>query len=223
MVSWHVLAALGAGLLSAALSASLEAQHVEAGGGYALAEYSEQTPLLAFHGSGPTATAQAELGRFTLVGNFTRLSMKPATHGTGTLAAFTLSDADVGLRFRVHPMVSLETVFQRRSITPTGEAQEFAAVRIGARAEYPLAPGAMVTGRLGYVGANSFSGGGTAPFGAVLGLGFAYGPGAGHVRVVGDYAFQRIDRQTAVTAPTHISASVPIASSIGRLGLTVRF
>jgi hypothetical protein len=208
-------------MLCGVAPARLVAQHVEAGGGYAIGEYGEQTSLLSFRGSGPTASAAVDLWRVTVAGEWTQLDMDPASNGSG-LSSFTLTDIDVGVRYRVHPLVSAEVALQRRSISPTVGAQEFAAVRVGARAEYPLAPGALVTARLGYVGASSFSGGGSAPFGAALGLGFAYGLSSGRVRMTGDYGFERVGRRTTVTAPAPATVSVPIQSSIGRLGVVVR-
>ena len=208
-------------VLSVVMPARLMAQHVEAGGGYALGEYSEQTSLLAFRGYGPTAWVAADVWRVTLAGQWTQLDMDPSSSGTA-LSSFTLTDVDIGVRYRVLPLVSAEVAMQRRSISPSVGAQEFAAVRVGARAEYPLAPGALVTARLGYVGAGSFSGGGSAPFGAALGLGFAYGLSSGRIRVTGDYDFERVGRRTTITTPTSETVSVPIQSSIGRLGVVVR-
>ena len=220
MKTWRVRGLLVAAL-TGVLPGRLVAQHVEAGAGYAIGEYSEQTSLLSFRGYGPTAWAAADIWRVTLAGEWTQLDMDPSSSGS-SLSSFTLTDVDVGVRYRVLPLVSAEVALQRRSVSPSVGAQEFAAVRVGARAEYPLAPGALVTARLGYVGANSFSGGGSAPFGAALGLGFAYGLSSGRVRVTGDYDFERVGRRTTVTAPTSETVSVPIESSIGRLGLVVR-
>jgi hypothetical protein len=91
---------------------------------------------------------------------------------------------------------------------------------LGLRAAYPLAPGAVVAVRTSYVAGTDVTGGGSAPFGIELGLSAGYGPGSGRFRATGDYDFQRIDRHTDQTG-THLS--VPIQSSVARLGLAVRF
>ena len=64
-------------------------------------------------------------------------------------------------------------------------------------------------------------GGPTAP-GAAIGLGFSYGLGSLPVALTGDYQFERLDRRTTITAPAPGSFAVPIATSIGRLGVAVR-
>ena len=91
---------------------------------------------------------------------------------------------------------------------------------LGLRAAYTQAHGADIALRTAYVAGNDFTGGGSAPFGIELGLAAAYGPGSGRFRVTGDFDFQRIDRRTDQGGT---ELSVPIQSSVARLGLEVKF
>jgi hypothetical protein len=70
------------------------------------------------------------------------------------------------------------------------------------------------------VAGTDFSGGGSAPFGIELGLSAAYGPGSGRLRVTGDFEFQRIDRRTDQNGSR---LSVPIQTSVARMGVAVKF
>ena len=117
-------------------------------------------------------------------------------------------------------VVAIEAGYMRRWVDPSRAAQSLSAATMGVRAAYPLAPGAQVTVRTAYVAGTDFTGGGSAPFGIELGLSAAYGPGSGRFRVTGDYEFQRIDRRTYQNGSR---LSVPIQSSLARVGLTVRF
>ncbi|GEM_PF-2124145 len=205
-------------------AAPIAAQRATLSAGYAIGEYSEQSAAFAFNGSGPTASGALGIGRLSLVGDLARLQFSPTGRDAGALQSFTMTDVDVALRYRVHPLVSLEAGVRRRYIAPTGAAEELGAVHAGARIEVPLAPGATAAAQLGYVGAGEFSGGGSAPFGAAIGLGFAYSPGLRHLSIVGDYRFERIDRRTTGHAAplAGTTVDVPLGTSVGRLGLAVR-
>lgn len=199
-------------------TAPLRAQHVTIDAGYALAHYSEQASSLSFDGSGPAGSVGLSWWRLEAFGEGQELALSPP-HGS-SLQSFTLTDLTGGVRVHVAPLVSIEAAYQHRAISPTASAEAFAALRTAIRMDLPLAPGAAVSARAGYVGALDFSGGGTAPLGLDLGLGFGYGPGAGHIRVIGRYDLERIDRRTVVLTALH---AVPLESSVGMLGIAVHW
>ena len=199
---------------------SLKAQHVTFGTGYTLADYKEQADFLHFSGGGPNAMIVLERGRLALRLDASHLKLNPKD-GTGPLLEpFTLDQLDIRLGFQALSVVGLEAGYLQRWVDPSRAAQSFSAATLGVRAAYPLAPGAGVAVRTAYVAATGFSGGGSAPFGIVLGLNAVYGPGSGRFRLTGDYEFQRIDRRTDQNGSR---LSVPIQHSFARFGLSVRF
>jgi hypothetical protein len=198
----------------------LAAQQITVGAGYSLADYREQASFLHFRGSGPTALLAVERGRLSLRVDASHLSLDPAGDAAGTLEPFSIDQISVRVGVRTMTLVSVEAGFFRRSTAPSRAAEAFTAATLGVRAAYALAPGADVSLRTSYVAGTDFSGGGSAPFGIELGLSAGYGPGSGRVRLVGDFEFQRIDRRTD-QAGTWVS--VPIQSSLARLGLVARF
>jgi hypothetical protein len=185
----------------------LSAQQLRVGGGYAFIDYREQATFLHFSGSGPAATLEVERGRFAL-------------RAASSLESFTADQFSVRVGVRTYGLVAIEAGWFQRSIAPSRAAQSYSALTLGLRAAYPLAPGADVALRTAYVAGNDFTGGGSAPFGIELGLAAAYGPGSGRFRVTGDFDFQRIDRKTDGSGT---ELSVPIQSSVARLGLEVKF
>ena len=197
----------------------LRAQQVTLGAGYALADYREQADFLHFTGSGPTAMVSVERGRLALRVDAWHLGLDPENNAAPALEPFTLDQLNVRLGVRAMSVVGIEAGYMKRWVDPSRAAQSFSAATLGVRAAYPLAPGAEVAVRTAYVAGTDFTGGGSAPFGIELGLS-AYGPGSGRFRVTGDYEFQRIDRRTYQTGGR---LSVPIQSSLARVGLTVRF
>jgi hypothetical protein len=206
--------------LSVAAAAPLSSQQIMVGAGYALADYREQADFLHFRGSGPAARLSVERGRLALRVDAWHLSLDPAGDAASGLEPFTIDQVNVRLGVRVVSMLGVEAGFARRSTAPSRAAQSFSAMTVGLRAAYPLAPGAEVAVRSAYVSGSDFTGGGSAPFGIELGLSAAYGPGAGRLRLTGDYEFQRIDRRTEQGGAR---LSVPIQSSVARFGLAVRF
>jgi hypothetical protein len=198
----------------------LAAQQFTLGGGYALADYREQAAFLHFRGSGPAATLAVERGRLALRADASHLSLKPSGDGAGSLESFTVDQFSVRLAVKTMSLLAIEAGFFRRSAAPSRAAQSYSAGTLGLRAAYPLAPGADVALRTAYVAGTDFTGGGSAPFGIELGLAAAYGPGAGRVRLTGDFEFQRIDRRTDQNGS---DLSVPIQSSVARLGVVVKF
>jgi hypothetical protein len=211
------LIALALGTLAAA---PVTAQQVTVGGGFALADYREQAAFLHFRGSGPTAMVAVERGRLALRVDASHLSLDPSSDGSSPLEAFTVDQISVRVGVRTLSLVAIEAGYFRRSTAPARAGQSYSAATLGLRAAYPLAPGADVALRTAYVAGTDFSGGGSAPFGIELGLGAAYGPGSGRLRLTGDFEFQRIDRRTDQNGSR---LSVPIQTSVARLGVAVKF
>ena len=210
-----------AAMIGLALAAApLSAQQVTVGAGYALSDYREQADFLHFSGTGPAVVLNAEYGRFALRADGWHLSMDPGGEAAAGLESFTVDELNLRLGFRAVSVVAVEAGYIRHSASPSRAAQSYSAVTLGIRAAYPLAPGAEVAIRSSYVGATHLTGGGSAPFGIELGLSAAYGPGSGRYQVTGDYGFQRIDRSTDQGGT---QLSVPIQSSVARLGVAVRF
>lgn len=206
--------------LIAASATPAGAQQFTIGGGYALADYKEQAAFLHFRGSGPTAMLVAERGRIALRVDGSHLSLHPSGEASGALESFTVDQISVRVAVRTMSLVAIEGGYFRRATAPGRAAQSYSAATLGVRAAYPLAPGADVALRTAYVAGTDFTGGGSAPFGIELGLSAAYGPGSGRFRLTGDFEFQRIDRRTDQNGSR---LSVPIQSSVARLGVAVRF
>ncbi len=201
-------------------AAPLSAQQVTLGAGFASSDYREQADFLHFRGAGPAALVTVERGRLALRADAWHLSMDPTGEAAAGLESFTVDEINVRLGVRAVSVLAIEAGYLRRSVAPSRAAQSYSAATLGLRAAYPLAPGAEVAVRTSYVAGTDFSGGGSAPFGIELGLSAGYGPGSGRFRVTGDYGFQRIDRHTDQNGTR---LSVPIQSSVARLGLAVRF
>jgi hypothetical protein len=201
-------------------AAPLSAQQVTLGAGYAFSDYREQADFLHFRGAGPSVLLTVEHGRLALRADAWHLSMDPTGEAAAGLESFTVDEINVRLGVRAVSVLALEAGYLRRSVAPSRAAQSYSAATLGLRAAYPLAPGAEVAVRTSYVAGTDFTGGGSAPFGIELGLSAVYGPGSGRLRVTGDYEFQRIDRRTDQNGSR---VSVPIQSSVARLGLAVRF
>jgi hypothetical protein len=201
-------------------AAPLSAQQVTLGAGYAFSDYREQADFLHFRGAGPSVLLTVEHGRLALRADAWHLSMDPTGEAAAGLESFTVDEINVRLGVRAVSVLALEAGYLRRSVAPSRAAQSYSAATLGLRAAYPLAPGAEVAVRTSYVAGTDFTGGGSAPFGIELGLSAVYGPGSGRFRVTGDYEFQRIDRRTDQNGTR---VSVPIQSSVARLGLAVRF
>jgi hypothetical protein len=93
---------------------------------------------------------------------------------------------------------------------------EVGLVRVGLLSEYSLAQIAKVWGRGAYLVAPQFSGGGTAGLAIELSLGTAIGTANGRLRVMGEYEFQRLDRQVD-------RQDVPLQMTVARFGLELGF
>lgn len=206
------------GLVCCAVPAA--AQQVSLGAGYALSDYREQADFLHFRGSGPAASLSVERGRVALRADGWHLSFDAAGDAPPGLESFTVDEIDLRVGLRMVSTLALEAGYVRQSVSPSRAAESFSGLTVGFRGWYSLAPGASVALRTSYVAGSDFTGGGSAPFGIALGLSASYGPGSGRYSVTGDYRFERIDRRTELSGGL---ISVPIQSSVARLGLAVKF
>ena len=194
------------------------AQQVNIGAEGALADYREQGAALRFGGSGFSARAEATVWRVSAQVRLTRVSLDGASSNADATDAFDMSQAEVRLRMRLTPRIGAEVAALSRAISPEHAAQSMRAWRAGGVFIQPLAPGADLAVRAGYLAATDFGGGGTAPFGLDVGLAVSYGPGAGRVRLTAEYEFQRVDRRTTVGGKR---IEVPIQSAMARIGVAV--
>ena len=207
---------LSVSFLLAALPAA--AQQVTLGAEGALADYREQGAALRFSGSGFSARAEASIWRVSVQARLTRVHLDGASANADATDAFDLSQSELRLRMQLTPRIGAEVASLSRRITPEHAAQSMRAWRAGGVYVQPLAPGADVAVRAGYLAATDFGGGGTAPFGLDVGLAVSYGPGAGRVRLTAEYEFQRVDRRTTVGG---MRVDVPIQSAVARIGVAV--
>jgi hypothetical protein len=209
-------------LLAALLVApgAVAAQSVTAGAEFAMADYREQGTALRFQGSGFSARLELSVWRIEALVRTTRLTIEGAESGGRVTDPFVLEQPEFRVRYRVSPRIGIELGALNRAIDPEHAAQSLRAWRAGGSFVQPLAPGADVGIRASYLRVTQFAGGGTAPFGLELGLGVSYGPGAGRVRLTGEYEFQRIDRRTTIAGQR---LHVPIQSAVARVGLSAAF
>ena len=207
-------------VVTAYTAAPAAAQRLTVEAGYALTDYREQAAFLHFRGSGPTAAVSAEHGRLALRIEASHLSLDPATDGPSVLESCYVDHISGRGGRKSLSGGLIEGGELRRAAAPGRAAQSYSAATLGLRAAYPLAPGADMSLRTAYVAGTGFSGGGSAPFGIELGLSASYGPGSGRLRLTGDFDFQRIDRRTDQNGSR---LSVPIQSSLARMGVAVKF
>lgn len=208
------LLVLGVALLLAGRGAA--AQQVSAGLALAGASYREQGSSLRFQGGGLAAHADLRWRHFGLRALASRIGLEPEDGARASLESFDMTQVDLALRGRVLREFSIEVGFVRRTVAPADAAQEVGAARIAVVADYALAPGASLVARAGYLTAARFSGGGSAPLGAELGLGASYGPGRGRIRATADFEFQHFGRRTVAAGHR---LDVPIESAVIRLGI----
>jgi hypothetical protein len=207
---------LSAWLLLAA--APLAAQRLTVGVEGALADYREQGAALRFSGSGFSGRAELSVWRLSAQARLTRVGVEGASTNAEMTDAFDISQSEVRLRMQVRPRIGAEVALLSRTMSPEHAAQSMQAWRVGGVFIQPLAPGADVAVRAGYLAATDFGGGGTAPFGLDVGLAVSYGPGAGRLRLTAEYEFQRVDRRTTVAGKR---IEVPIQSATARIGVVV--
>ena len=197
-------------------TAPLLAQRITIGAEGALADYREQGAALRFNGSGFSGRAEVSIWRLSAQGRVTRVHVDGASANVEVTDAFDISQAELRLRVQVTPRIGVEVAALSRRMNPEHAAQSMQAWRAGGVYVQPLAPGADVAVRAGYLAATGFGGGGTAPFGLDVGLAVSYGPGAGRVRLTAEYEFQRVDRRTTVAGRR---IDLPIQSAVARMGV----
>jgi hypothetical protein len=212
----HLLASAALVLLATPLAA----QRVTLGAEAALADYREQGAALRFGGSGLSVRAELGVGRVHAQARLTRLHVEGASSNAEVTDAFDIAQSEFRLRMQVTPRIGVEVGALSRAMEPEHAAQSMRAWRAGGVFLQPLAPGADVAVRAGYLAATDFGGGGTAPFGFDVGLAVSYGPGAGRVRLTAEYDFQRVDRRTTVGGKR---VEVPIQSAVARIGVAATF
>ena len=213
----RAIVALLAGVLFASVAPPARAQRATAGVGYAFAEYAEQGSSLHFAGGGIAAHGSVSWRRWSLRASAAKLALEPKDDATGS-ESFDVLQADIALRVGVTQLISVEAGFLHRDVDPLHAAQSVGAMRLGAVIAVPLATGAGVEASASYVGASSFSGGGTAPFGVAIGLGVNYAPRWERVRLTGDLDFLRLDRRTESASGKVAS---PVQSTTARIGVSV--
>lgn len=197
------------------LASRAEGQRVSGGVDYAFAEYSEQGTSLRFGGAGVGGHAAVEWRRLGLHFAVASLGFDSEVDG-GVAEPFDLVQMDLRVRARLTRLVSVEAGYLHRDMKPLHAAQSVGAMRLGAIAAFPLAPGSEVAVRTAYLGGSRFSGGGSAPFAVEVGLGASYAPWSSRVRITGDLEFQRFDRRTSTAAGR---LATPIQSSTARIGI----
>jgi hypothetical protein len=210
-------------LVSASLllaTTPLLAQRITLGVEGALADYREQGAALRFTGSGFSGRAEVSVWRLSAQARMTRVHVDGASTNAEVTDAFDISQSELRLRMHVTPRIGVEAAALSRRMNPEHAAQSIQAWRAGGVYVQPLAPGADVAVRAGYLAATGFGGGGTAPFGLDVGLAVTYGPGAGRVRLTAEYEFQRVDRRTTVGGRR---IDLPIQSAIARIGVAATF
>jgi hypothetical protein len=118
--------------------------------------------------------------------------------------------------YRWRAPLAFQVGVERRFFSPDFAAQEVGVLRTGVLSETRLSSLGVIRGYASYLPLTRFSGGGDAGFGAELGLGLSVGRAGGRVEGRLEYTYQRINRKVS-------GEEVPIATSIGRLGVGARF
>ncbi len=201
------------GLAALVVTATVEAQTVRIGVHGVAVTHNEITDQLSANGLGAGGLVAVRFGRigFEARGYYAQLDPDRAD-----AASFDVVQVDGRASVLVARSIALEVGAGRRWIDPDFSSQEVGLVRIGILTEYPLAQIATVWARGAYLLAPQFSGGGTAGLSVELSLGTAIGTANGRIRVLGEYEFQRFDRQVRRN-------DVPIQVTTARFGLEVGF
>lgn len=131
-------------------------------------------------------------------------------------ASFRVIQGDVRVSFLLLRALAFEVGAGRRAIDPDFITQDVGLFRAGLLSEYALTRTASIWARGAYLIAPQFSGGGSSDLSVEVGLGTAFGFGNGRFRVIGEYEFQRIDREVE-------RREVPIQVTVVRVGLEVGF
>lgn len=200
-------------LLVALLAAPASAQSVAVAVYGAAVSNSEVDSTRQARGLGVAADVRIDYGRFRFEARGVTASLDADFSVQPDYAMHTL---EATATYRWHPLLALEAGIGRRFVSPDFTAQELGLLRIGVVSETRLSSLGAMQAHVAYLFVTGFSGGGDAGFAGELGFGISVGRPAGRLAGLLDYTYQRIDRRTG-------SGSVPISSSIARLGLGTRF
>ncbi len=175
--------------------------------------HSEVTSALKANGLGVGGLLGLRVGRFGFEarGYWADLD-SDRSDGTG----FAILQVDGRAHFVVARSVAVEVGAGRRFIDPEFATQEIGIFRVGILSEYPLSSIATVWGRGAYLIASQFSGGGTAGLAVELGLGTSVGTPDGRVKALGEFEFQRFDREVR-------RQDVPLQAMVVRFGVEFGF
>lgn len=198
-------------LLGLAEVSPAAAQTVRLGVHGVTATHNEINDQLRAHGFGIGGLLGVRVGRLGLEARAYRADLDPERADN---APFAIVQVDVRASVLVARSIALEVGAGRRWVDPDFAAQEVGLVRVGILSEYPLSAIATVWARGAYFVAPQFSGGGKAGLAVELSLGTAIGTANGRLRIMGEYEFQRFDREVQ-------RLDVPIQVTVVRLGVAV--
>jgi hypothetical protein len=135
-------ALLAAGVL-AVWPALAGAQQITIGPEFGVSEYREAAASLRFRGNGPGAAARIRFHRLTAEGSYVSLGMDPTDDSQAT-ESFRATLIDAWLRWEALSFLGVEVGLLHRSTDSEFAAQSVGALRVGARTQAPLGPGADV-------------------------------------------------------------------------------
>lgn len=201
------------GVLLAVGASSVSAQTVRFGVHGVTVTHSEISEALKANGLGVGGLLGLRFGRFAFEARGYWADLEPDQLDN---TAFTIVQVDGRASVLLARSIAFEVGAGRRWIDPDFATQEVGLVRVGLLSEYSLSQIAKVWGRGAYLVAPQFSGGGTAGLAIELSLGTAIGTANGRLRVMGEYEFQRLDRQVD-------RQDVPLQMTVARFGLELGF
>jgi hypothetical protein len=207
-----VTRALALGLAACGLTAAPLAGQTVRGGVHGVAvTHNEINERLGARGLGVGGLLALRVGRFGLEARAFWADLEPRE---GQNVAFHVIQADVRGSLLVARAIAFEVGAGRRWIDPEFATQEVGVVRVGILSQYPLSRLASVWARGAYLVVPQFSGGGDAGLSVELSLGTAIGTANGRFRAMGEYEFQRLDREVR-------GRGVPIQVTVARFGVEV--
>lgn len=189
----------------------LDAQTVRFGVHGVTVTHSEIDESLKANGLGVGGLLGVRLGRFALEARGYWADLDP---DIASNTAFQIVQVDGRFSVLFARAIAFEVGAGRRWIDPDFATQEVGVVRVGILSEYPLSRIATVWGRGAYLVAPQFSGGGTAGLAVELSLGTSIGTANGRIRAMGEFEFQRFDRDVQ-------QRSVPLQITVVRFGAEI--
>jgi hypothetical protein len=171
--------------------------------------HSEVDESLKANGLGVGGLLGLRLGRFAFEARGYWADLDPDRPDN---TAFEVVQVDGRVSVLFARSIAVEVGAGRRWIDPDFATQEVGLVRVGILSEYPLSRIATVWGRGAYLVAPQFSGGGAAGLAVELSLGTSIGTPNGRIRAMGEFEFQRFDREVQRRA-------VPLQVTVARFGV----